>query len=579
LANDLTAPAPGALASAGASSHGLALTAAAPNALPLLAPLLLQLRAQPRLPLIIGTAVLAAALAAAVLWGRAPEYKLLYANINDRDGGAIIASLQQMNVPYKFSEGGGAILVAADKAAEVRLKLAAQGLPKAGAVGFELLDNQKFGTSQFAEQVNYQRGLEGELARSIESMGPVQSARVHLAMPKATLFVREQKKPSASVVLTLQPGRSVDDGQVSAIVHMVSSSVPELDANSVTVVDQRGNLLSAANSTARGLDGSQLKYMENIEQSYVRRIETILQPLVGPGNVRAQVAADVDFSVVEHTDEKYRPSQEAGGPAIRSQQSSESAQDSALAAGGVPGALSNQPPLNPTAPLSVASAPAGAASAAATASTRGGRGNARKDVTTNYELDHSIRHTQQAAGATRRLSVAVVVNYKEVRAANGKTSMVPLTAVELEQVRNLVKEAMGFDPARGDSLNVVNSPFSVDTYVAPEVPYWKDRDNIELARSAAPYLLIFAAAAFAWLAVLRPMQRRAVLEPAQAQQLSSDAPARADAAAAARLEPPAPDPAIERLNVRRKADLEYAQQVATDDPRLVASLVRHWTNS
>ena len=258
---------------------------------------------------------------------------------SDRDGGAIIASLQQMNVPYKFGEGGGAILIAGDKVPEVRLRLAAQGLPKAGGVGFELMDNQKFGTSQFAEQVNYQRALEGELARSIESIGTVESARVHLALPKPSLFVREQKKPSASVVLTLQRGRSIDKGQVSAIVHMISSSVPELDPKSVTVVDQRGNLLSTANGSAQGLDVSQLKYVQEIEQGYIRRIEAILQPLVGASNVRAQVAADIDFSVVEHTDEKYQPNQQPGSAAMRSQQSSESNQQGGTPPGGVPGAL------------------------------------------------------------------------------------------------------------------------------------------------------------------------------------------------------------------------------------------------
>ena len=205
---------------------------------------------------------------------------------------------------------------------EARLRLASQGLPKGGSAGFELMDNQKFGTSQFVEQINYQRALEGELARSINSISAVEAARVHLALPKPSLFVREQKTPSASVVLTLHRGRSIDEGQVSAIVHLISSSVPELSAKSITVVDQAGNLLSAANSGARGLDVSQLKYTNEIEQGFIRRIEAILQPIVGPANVRAQVAADIDFSVVEATDEKYRPKQDPGTAAIRSQQSS-----------------------------------------------------------------------------------------------------------------------------------------------------------------------------------------------------------------------------------------------------------------
>ncbi|MFZ3117506.1 MAG: flagellar basal-body MS-ring/collar protein FliF, partial [Variovorax sp.] len=285
-----------------------------------------KLRAQPKLPLIVGAAALVAIAMAFALYSRGPDYKVLYTNVSDRDGGAIIASLSQMNVPYKFAEGGTAILVPADRVPEIRLKLASQGLPKAGGVGFELMDNQKFGTSQFAEQVNFQRALEGELARSIESIGTIESARVHLAMPKPSLFVREQKKPSASVVLTLHRGRSIDEGAVSAIVHMVSSSVPELDPKSVTVVDQRGNLLSAANAGARGLDVSQLKYTQEIEQGYIRRIEAILQPILGTGNVRAQVAADIDFSVVEHTDEKYRPNTDPANAAMRSQQSSESNQ-------------------------------------------------------------------------------------------------------------------------------------------------------------------------------------------------------------------------------------------------------------
>ena len=215
------------------SATAPAIPAPAASSLP---PMLERLRAQPKLPIVIGAAVLVTAVAAFTLMNRGPDYKVLYTNVSDRDGGAIIASLQQMNVPYKFAEGGGAILIAGDKVPEVRLKLAAQGLPKAGGVGFELMDNQKFGTSQFAEQVNYQRALEGELARSIESVGTVESARVHLALPKPSLFVREQKKPSASVVLALARGRGIDEGQVSAIVHLISSSVPELSAKSLSLI-------------------------------------------------------------------------------------------------------------------------------------------------------------------------------------------------------------------------------------------------------------------------------------------------------------------------------------------------------
>jgi len=558
-------------------------TAAPAGAMPAAAapqPLLERLRAQPRLPLIVGAAALVAAAAAFMLWSRAPDYKVLYTNVSDRDGGAIIASLTQMNVPYKFAEGGSAILIAGDKVPEVRLKLAAQGLPKGGGVGFELMDNQKFGTSQFAEQVNYQRGLEGELARSIESIATVESARVHLALPKPSLFIRDQKKPSASVVLSLHRGRGIDEGQVSAIVHMISSSVPELDPKSVTVVDQRGNLLSAANAGARGLDVSQLKYAQEIEQGYIRRIEAILQPILGASNVRAQVAADIDFSVVERTEEKFAPNQDPRNAAVRSQQSSESNQLGATPPGGVPGALSNQPPANPSAPINAPRPPNGAASPAATTTTTAttstapaGPSSSRKDTTTNYELDRSIRHVQQGAGAIKRLSVAVVVN--NLAGNDGKARA--LTPGEVEQIRNLVKEAMGFSQERGDSLNVLNSAFARDGQDEPhaEVPLWKDRDNIELARNIGQYLLIGVLALFAWFAVFRPLLRRHLAPPPAPTPEAAPVEAAADPdeeASAAQLG------ALQREAERRQADLDYVQQTAEQDPRLVATLIKHWMN-
>jgi flagellar M-ring protein FliF len=549
-----------------------------------------RLRAQPKLPLIVGAAAIVAAAAAFMLWSRAPDYGVLYTNVSDRDGGAIIASLQQMNVPYKFTEGGSAILVASDKVPELRLKLAAQGLPKGGGVGFELLDNQKFGTSHFAEQVNYQRGLEGELARSIESIGSVEAARVHLALPKASLFVRDQKKPSASVVLTLHRGRAIDEGQVSAIVHMVSSSVPELNAKSVTVVDQHGNLLSAANAGARGLDVSQLKYAQEIEQGYIRRIEAILQPILGASNVRAQVAAEIDFSVVERTEESYSPNQAPRAPAIRSQTSSESLQQGMTPPGGVPGALSNQPPQTPTAPITApgttppnapanAQAAAPGAATATAASALSGPGSSRKDVTTNYELDRSIRHVQQAAGGVKRLSVAVVVNHRDAPDADGKRVQRALTPAEVEQIRNLVKEAMGFSQERGDSLNVVNSAFARDQgdEAGPELPFWRDPANLGLAMTATQYLLFAVLALFAWFAVARPLLRKhlgppVVEAPAAPGPIPTGDPAEDEAQAAqhnARL----------REAERQKADLDYAHQTADQDPRLVATLIKHWMNS
>jgi len=482
--------------------------------------LLEQLRTNPKLPLIVGASLAVAAIAAFWLWSRAPDYRVLYSNLSDRDGGAIIASLQQMNIPYKFADGGGAVLVAAEQVHEARLRLASQGLPKGGSVGFELMDNQKFGVSQFAEQVNYQRALEGELARSIESISAVEAARIHLALPKPSLFVRDQQKPSASVILTLRRGRSIDDGQVSAIAHLVSSSVPELSAKNVTIVDQSGNLLSTPATGNRGLDASQLKYAQEIEQSYIRRIEAILQPIVGASNVRAQVAADIDFSTVEHTDEKYTPNQDPTKAAIRSQQSSDANQQGASPAGGVPGALSNQPPANPTAPVNLPPTAAAngqanqanAANAANATSRSGGSSNVRRDVTTNYEVDKSISHVQQSAGAIKRLSVAVVVNYRGAANAQGKVVTQALPPAELEQVKNLVKQAMGYSADRGDSLNVVNSQFAGDA-PEPELPVWRQADNIELAKSAGKYLLLGILGLWFWFGLVRPLLRKYLQGP------------------------------------------------------------------
>ena len=553
--------------------------------------LLDQLRANPRLPLIIGVSFAVAAIAALWLWSRQPDYGVLYSNLSDRDGGAIIASLQQMNIPYKFAEGGGALLVQANKVPEARLRLASQGLPKGGTAGFELMDNQKFGTSQFAEQINYQRALEGELARSINSISAVESARVHLALPKPSLFVRDQKKPSASVVLSLHRGRSLDEGQISAIVHLISSSVPELSAKSITVVDQAGNLLSAANSGTRGLDVSQLKYAQEIEQGYIRRIEAILQPLMGTSNVHAQVAADIDFSVIENTDEKYHPNQTPGSASIRSQQSNESTQQGVNPPGGVPGALSNQPQANPVAPITTtppgqakpgtpgSQTPEQIKSAEAAAASRAtGSGMARKDGTTNYELDRSIRHVQQGAGGVKRLSVAVVVNYRGTVDAKGKRTAQALSVTELEQVNNLVKEAMGYSAERGDSLNVVNSPFASDTIEVVELPLWRQPENIELAKTLGKYLLLSMLALYLWFGVLRPLLRKH-LQPALPETGKEEAMAAISeehALAQAQIVAKAETEAQERQALRHQDNIQYAQSTAVKNPRMVAMLIKQW---
>jgi flagellar M-ring protein FliF len=521
--------------------------------------------------LMLGMAAVLAVMTGIWMWSQQPEYRVLFSNFSDRDGGAIVASLQQMNVPYKFADGGGAILVPASQVHDVRLKLASQGLPKGGNVGFELMENQKLGVSQFLEQVNFQRALEGELARSIQALAAVQAARVHLALPKASVFVREQQKPTASVLLNLHPGRTLDEQQVSAIVHLVASSVPELPAKNVTVVDQNGNLLSEQSKPgAKGLDPNQFKYVQELQASIAKRIESILTPIVGQNNVRAEATADVDFSQTEQAAETYRPNGEPNSAAIRSQQSSESQNGSPATAAGVPGALTNQPPAPATAPLTApaANGAQGNAAAAQAAST-----NVRKDMTVNYEVDKTVRYEQRPMGGIKRLSVAVVVNYRKEVDKAGKVTMKPLTEAEKTQITDLVREAMGYNKERGDTLNVVNSPFAgAEKEVIPEVPLWKRPEILDMGLVGGKYALGIGALLYLFFAVLRPMFRRV------AQTFEPAPPA---------LPEPEPEEDIEEEAVQPMGakprsyqdNLEAAKTLARNDPKMVANVVKAWVGT
>jgi len=514
--------------------------------------------------LALGVAAMVAAMVAVWMWGQQPDYRVLFSNFSDRDGGAIVAELEKMGIPYKYAEGGGAVLVPSTHVHDARLKLASQGLPKGGNVGFELMENQRLGSSQFVEQINFQRAMEGELARSIESVSAVQAARVHLAMPKDSVFVSEQKSPTASVLLNLHPGRTLDPQQISAIVHLVASSVPELMTKNVTLVDQNGNLLSDAGRNAgssSGMDPTQIKYVQELQQSVVRRIESIITPIVGPNNVRAEATADVDFSRSEQAVESYKPNQAPEAMVVRSQQTSESLNGVANP-GGVPGALTNQPPAPATAPIVApdqAAAPAGAAAPAT---------STRKDATFNYEVDKTIQYVQQGGGGLKRLSVAVVVNHKRSTDAEGKVVMQPLTEAEITQITNLVKDAMGFNAERGDSVNVVNTPFArAEVEALPDQPFWKQSENreyIEMAKTAGKYLLMALALVLLYLRGLKPMLKK--LDEM------------------AKLPPPAPVQHLQHagggnlLPGQRnyEENLTRAQQLANQDPRVVANIVKTW---
>ncbi|MDB5787158.1 flagellar basal-body MS-ring/collar protein FliF [Caballeronia mineralivorans] len=539
-------------------------------------PMLNQFRNNPRMPLIIAVAILAVVVAGLVMWSRQPDYRVLFSNLSDRDGGAIVAALQQGNIPYKIAESGGAILVPSDAVHETRLRLASQGLPKNGSVGFELMDNQKFGISQFAEQVNYQRALEGELEKTIASISSVREARVHLAIPKPTVFVREKELPTASVMLNLYPGRALDEGQILAIQHMVSSSVPDMPVKNVTIVDQDGNLLTQQ-SVSNGLDASQLKYVQQIERNTQGRIDAILAPLFGAGNAHSQVSADIDFSKLEQTAESYGPNANPQNTAIRSQQSSESKDGGGASVGGVPGALSNQPPAAASAPVDAAASGADAKAAPV---------NTRKDTTTNYEVDRTVRHYEQPMGGIKRLSVAVVVNYQKQVDAKGIATMQPLSADKLAQVQQLVKDAMGYDEKRGDSVNVVNSTFLVDSTVIPDVPWWRTPEMIARAIQLAKYLGIGAVALFLYFSMVKPAMRRAFPPPSPppAALGAPDDLSLLDGPSMPKThEEDEKDAEVSLLGhesnkAKFERNLDYARMVARQDPRIVATVVKNWVS-
>ncbi|MBN3807351.1 flagellar basal body M-ring protein FliF, partial [Paraburkholderia sp. Ac-20336] len=538
---------------------------------------LAQMRGNPRAPLVFAVALLVAVVAGLFLWSRAPDYKVLYSNLSDRDGGQIIAALQQANIPYKLSESGGAILVPAEQVHEMRLRLASQGLPKSGSVGFELMDNQKFGISQFDEQINYQRALEGELERTIESISTVKSARVHLAIPKPTVFVRDKEPPSASVLVNLYPGRVLDEGQVVAITHMVASAVPEMPVKGVTILDQDGNLLTQP-ATGSGLDATQLKYRQQIERNTQQRIDAILAPLFGAGNAHSQVSADIDFSHSEQTSENYGPNGNPQQAAVRSQQTSSATEMSQGGASGVPGALSNQPPQPASAPVVAGNGASGVATTPV---------SEHKDSTTNYELDKTVRHIDQPMGGIRRLSVAVVVNYLKVTDAKGHVTMQPVSADKLAQITQLVKDAMGFDAQRGDSVNVVNSAFTTELDPNANLPWWRTPDMLALYKQIATYLGIGAVALFLYFVMVKPALRRAFPPPPEpvAALASPDEPLLLDGipaeerdGAVVQIEADPETLALENAKHKYERNLEFARSIARQDPKIVATVVKNWVS-
>jgi flagellar M-ring protein FliF len=529
-----------------------------------------------QLGLMIGLAASVALGVAVVLWSQQPGYTLLYANLSSKDAGQVIDALQKSGIVFKVDEATGAVMVESSKLQTARMQLAKDGLPEGNAMGFEMLQkDQGFGTSQFIETARFQRALEGELSRTIATLRNVEAARLHLAIPKRSVFLRDRADPTASVMVDLYSGRTLDDEQIAAIVHLVSSSVPHLKPGNVTVVNQRGDLLSSSNSTD-GLapTSSQFSYNRKLELTYSDRIRQLLEPIIGTGRVRATVNADLDFTVTERTQEFFNPDL----PALRSEQISEDETTAGNAASGIPGAVSNQPPQDAVVQQPGAGVDPGAGALPATAPV-----NSSKHSVRNYELDKTVSHTKLATGTVRRLSIAVVIDNKQELDENDELVSKPWADDELNRFTTLVKEAVGFDVQRGDTVNIVNSSFipPPEAEVIPEPSLLEQPWIWDVARQAAGALGLLIVV----FGVLKPVMRSLADKGAQSMQATAMLPAAAAAGGAGgagvedRLSLSGANPQQAQLaapQVSYEQHLDTAKGAVGEDPKRVAQVVRNW---
>ena len=545
--------------------------------------------------LLVGIAAAVAAGVTIVLWSRGPSYSLLYNNMSPEDQASVAQALDAAQIPYRVQPGSNAIEVSAERVGDARMKLAGQGLPESGG-GFAAMDKDPgFGVSQFVENARYQHALEAELARTIANLRPVEGARVHLAVPRQSAFVRDHKGASASVFVQLKQGRRLEQEQVQAIVNLVASSIPDMEASQVTVVDQQGRLLSSPDGHDEfSLREKQFDLVHRLEDDYVQRIEALLTPLVGPGRVRAQVVAQMDMATTEEAREQYRPDSQI----VRSEQSSEQTSRDASGSQGVPGSLTNQPPPGGVALPPPSAAPkataadasknapgaaagtgaAGAKPAAGATEPVAGTGvvaggadtSSSKQSTRNYEIDRTVAYTRQPAGKLHRLTVAVLIDNLHSLGKDGKPVDVPLSQPQLDHVIQLVKDAVGFDESRGDAVNVVNQSFTPEASPAAadgdieKIPLWEKPLFHDLAKLVAGAIVLLVLV----LSVLRPLVRN-LMGPARA----------AIAHAPVAAEPP--QASLERdkaKSVTHDMQVAQARSMVSQDPKRVAQVVRGWVN-
>jgi flagellar M-ring protein FliF len=525
-----------------------------------------------QLLILIGLAASISIGVTAAFWMSNPGYTVLFSNVSDKESSEIVNALTSAGIPYQLDNNSGAVTVPAEQVHAARLKLAEQGLPKSSGFGLEIMEGgNSFSTSQFMENARYQHALETELARTISSLQPVQSARVHLAVPKSTVFLGKKQSPGASVLLQLYGGRSVTDAQVSAIVHLVASSIPELEAGKVTVVDQTGRLLnSPEDATELGLSTRQLDYVHRVEDSYVKRVENLLVPMLGAGRVRTTVTAEVDFTQREETQELYDPE-----TVVRSEQVAEERARGAGLLGGIPGALSNQPPPPVPAPATVAAAtpgqnpaiPADAANAQAAAASPAAPDNESIRRTRNFEMDRTLSHTKQPFGGIQRLSVAVLIAEKTATDDEGNISSEKLSESEIAAMTKLVRDAVGYDEKRGDTVSVSSMAF----YQAPDNATEADEPGLlqnpavqSWGKQGLAAILVLVVA----LVLVKPLLRA----------LAGGAPV-AGSQAALMAGPGGNYAADVRTPLSYDDKVSVARQLADKNPERVAQIVRAWVQS
>ena len=548
-------------------------------------PFINQIKQNAKMAWSIAAVIAIAIISIIYLWAKDDSYSVLFSNLNDKDGGEIISQLDKMNIPYKFSSSGSTILIPEDKVYDTRLRIAQQGLPKGGAVGFELLDKESFGMSQFNEQINYQRALEGELSRTISIISSIDDARVHLAMPKPSLFVRERKFPSASVALTLLPGRSLSQGQIDAIIHLISSSVPELQADKVTIIDQHGHLLTGENYRDRNANVAQLEFSERIENSVRERVEKIIIPILGKNNVRVQVNAEVDFSRQESTSEIYDPNSDIAKQTIRSKQLTENRQlINSYGIGGVPGALSNQP-------IPTSSAPIDEDKESKDITDKSQPSNWQSNNTLNYEVNRQVVHSQIPEGRIKRLSVAVLVNYKfvtnelennETNESNDENKLslpteqwVKLDSNELNNIESLARQAMGFSQLRGDSLTVANLKFTDQEFDEDSgIAFWKTPEFYDSIKTGGKYLIYILIIWIIWRKALRSVWLKLQRHYLSFNNKEVDDHITLDE----KLDYKAHSKQQQKIFEDNMQQQQYIRKIVEKDPRVMALIIRGWLN-